>query len=141
MGRNVFPNIPSGPCVYARFTRARHPPSASRPSQKPRPPSTFTAGDRNHRIWPRTDGSSNRFSRSSPPCPGSVQASAAAGGYSSLPPRGAAPGTPGPPRLRTPDASEDLSLQLWNSQKRQVLLYHGKQWEPGVNPSKSKCLH
>ena len=37
MGRNVFSNIPSGPCVYGRFTRARHPPSASRPSQKPRP--------------------------------------------------------------------------------------------------------
>lgn len=50
----------------------------------------------------------NRFSRSSPPCPGSVQASAAAGGYSSPASAGCSTGNPrsstpsNPRRLRRP---------------------------------------
>ena len=120
MGRNVFSNIPSGPCVYGRFTRARHPPSASRPSQKPRPKHLHCRGP-NHLTafaFPGLIAPQNRFPEVRLLVQAVCKLRPLRAGTHLPPPRGAAPGTPDPPRLRTPDASKDLTSQLWNSQNR-----------------------
>ena len=120
MGRNVFSNIPSGPCVYGRFTRAQHPPSASRPSQKPRPKHLHCRGP-NHLTafaFPGLIAPQNRFPEVRLLVQAVCKLRPLRAGTHLPPPRGAAPGTPDPPRLRTPDASKDLTSQLWNSQNR-----------------------
>lgn len=117
--KRVF-KLPSGPCVYGRFTRARHPPSASRPSQKPRPKHLNCRGP-NHLTafaFPGLIAPQNRFPEVHLLVQAVCKLRPLQAGTHLPPPRGAAPGTPDPPHLRIPDASKDLTSQLWNSQNR-----------------------
>ena len=102
MGSNVL-NIPSGPRVCGRCTRARHRPSASRPSQKQTPQRLHCRGPNHLTAFalPGLVAPQNVF----PEVRLLVQAVCKLwplrAGTHLPPPRGAAPGTPGPSSPRT----------------------------------------